>query len=82
LINHKNEHMHAEHFAAFRNQIIGADQTFESAFGEKKIYYADWTASGRLYRPIENQISEIIGPYVANTHTETNLTGFALTLAY
>lgn len=74
--------MHAEHFAAFRKHIIGIDQTFESAFGEKKIYYADWTASGRLYRPIEEQISEVIGPYVANTHTETNLTGCSLTLAY
>jgi hypothetical protein len=46
------------------------------------LHYADWTASGRLYGPIEKQISEIIGQFVANTHTETNLTGCAMTLAY
>jgi selenocysteine lyase/cysteine desulfurase len=71
-----------EYFNRFRNNIVGIDQKFPTAFGEKKLYYADWTASGRLYGPIEKQISEIIGPYVANTHTETNLTGCAMTMAY
>ena len=40
-------------FAPYRSQIIGIDQTFDSPYGEKRIIYADWTASGRLYRPIE-----------------------------
>ena len=44
--------------------------------------YADWTASGRLYRPIEEKILNEIGPFVANTHTETNVTGTAMTMAY
>ena len=71
-----------EYFDRFRKNIIGIDQSFSTPFGEKKLCYADWTASGRLYAPIEKQISEIIGPYVANTHTETNLTGCAMTMAY
>ena len=49
---------------------------------EKKIIYADWTASGRLYRPIEEQFLNVIGPFVANTHTETSITGSVMTHAY
>ncbi|WP_203256186.1 aminotransferase class V-fold PLP-dependent enzyme [Hyunsoonleella ulvae] len=69
-------------FQPFRNNIIGIDEAFDSPYGRKKIIYADWTASGRLYRPIEEKISNEIGPYVANTHTETSTTGAAMTLAY
>ncbi len=49
---------------------------------EKKIIYADWTASGRLYRPIEEKLMNEFGPFVANTHTETTVSGTAMTLAY
>ena len=48
----------------------------------KRIIYADWTASGRLYKPIEEKLLKEIGPFVANTHTETSVTGSAMTLAY
>lgn len=70
------------YFESFRNNIIGIDQYFDSPFGRKKIVYADWTASGRLYRPIEEKILNDFGPFVANTHTETTVTGTAMTLAY
>lgn len=69
-------------FSQFRNHIIGINQTFTSPYGEKKVVYADWTASGRLYRPIEEKICNELGPFVANTHTETSTTGAAMTLAY
>ena len=69
-------------FFQFRQQTIGVNQTFLSPYGEQKIIYADWTASGRLYRPIEEKICNEIGPFVANTHTETSTTGAAMTLAY
>lgn len=70
------------HFKAFRNHTIGVETTFESPFGTKKILYTDWTASGRLYRPIEEKIINEFGPFVANTHTETNITGSLMTMAY
>ena len=70
------------YFKPFRDQIIGIDAYFNSPYGKKKIIYADWTASGRLYRPIEEKLVNEIGPYVANTHTETSVTGAAMTLAY
>jgi len=70
------------YFDRFRKQIIGYDLTHNILGQEQKIIYADWTASGRLYRPIEDYISNYLGPYVANTHTEATLTGTTMTLAY
>lgn len=70
------------YFSKFRKHIVGIDQEFESPYGKKKIIYADWTASGRLYRPIEEKLLNNIGPYVANTHTETSITGSVMTHAY
>ena len=70
------------YFKQFRNHIIGQDQTFVSPYGEQKIIYTDWTASGRLYRPIEEKLMNDFGPFVANTHTETTVSGTAMTKAY
>lgn len=70
------------YFEVFRNNIIGIDEYFDSPYGRKKIIYADWTASGRLYKPIEEKLLNEIGPFVANTHTETSITGCAMTYAY
>ncbi len=71
-----------EHFKKFRKNIVGIDQSFQTPFGEKEMVYADWTASGRLYRPIEEKILNDFGPFVANTHTETTFSGSAMTMAY
>ncbi len=71
-----------QYFQTFRENIIGIDQDFESPFGQKKIVYTDWTASGRLYRPIEEKLMNEFGPFVANTHTETTVSGTAMTMAY
>ena len=70
------------YFQQFRQNIIGIDQEFESPYGKKKIVYTDWTASGRLYRPIEVKLMNEFGPFVANTHTETTVSGTAMTMAY
>jgi selenocysteine lyase/cysteine desulfurase len=69
-------------FKPFRDQIIGIDQTFQSPYGEQQLIYTDWTASGRMYRPIEEKLMNEFGPFVANTHTETSTSGAAMTLAY
>jgi len=71
-----------DYFNTFRQNIIGIGQEFVSPFGTQKIIYTDWTASGRLYRPIEDKISNVFGPFVANTHTETTVSGTAMTTAY
>ncbi len=71
-----------QYFQKFRENIIGIDQTFESPYGNQKLVYADWTASGRMYRTIEDKMLNEFGPFVANTHTETSTSGAAMTLAY
>lgn len=70
------------HFLDIRKNIIGINHTFVSPFGKKKILYADWTASGRMYKPIEDYMMEEVYPYVANTHTETTYTGSYMTNLY
>lgn len=71
-----------KYFQKFRQNIIGIDTTYETPYGRKKIIYADWLASGRLYAPIEKTLLDHFGPFVANTHTETNETGMRMTTSY
>lgn len=71
-----------DYFAKFRRNIIGVDQTFRSPYGGQPLVYADWTASGRLYGPIEERIVKALGPFVGNTHTEAAVTGARMTHAY
>jgi selenocysteine lyase/cysteine desulfurase len=70
------------YFRQFRESIIGIDSSFESPYGIKKIVYADWIASGRLYVPIEERIIKSVGPFVGNTHSEASETGCTMTNAY
>ncbi|MEP7253540.1 MAG: aminotransferase class V-fold PLP-dependent enzyme [Ginsengibacter sp.] len=70
------------YFNRFRKNVIGHRQTFESPFGEKRLMYADWTASGRAYKPIEDCIQKNILPFVGNTHTSATITGTLMSRAY
>lgn len=70
------------YFDPFRKNIIGIDAEYDSPFGKQKVQYFDWLASGRLYAPIEKQITGQFGPFVANTHTETSETGTRMTRSY
>ena len=70
------------YFSKFRRNIIGINAKFTTPYGEKKIIYADWIASGRLYKPIEQTICNTFGPLVGNTHSEASVTGTTMTLAY
>ena len=71
-----------KYFEKYRHNTIGNNREYESPYGKQRLIYADWVASGRLYKPIEDIISEKIGPFVANTHTETSETGALMTKAY
>lgn len=71
-----------DYFLPFRQNIVGIDQYIHTPYGHKPLVYADWIASGRLYQPIEERLSQHIGAYMANTHTETSLTGRLMTQAY
>jgi selenocysteine lyase/cysteine desulfurase len=71
-----------KYFAPFRQNIIGIDTEIETPYGRKKLVYADWIASGRLYDPIEKIFLNNIAPVVGNTHSESTFTGRAMTDAY
>lgn len=71
-----------KYFDEYRRGIIGIDAEIETPYGKKKLVYADWIASGRLYSAIENKIASEIGPLVGNTHSESTSTGKAMTDAY
>lgn len=70
------------YFQDFRKNVVGMNETFATAYGKKNLLYSDWTASGRLYQSIEERLLKMVGPFVANTHTETNFTGSLMTMAY
>ncbi len=70
------------YFQQYRKHIIGQQQPIVVNGKEHPMIYADWTASGRLYWPIEETLLHKVGPWVANTHTETSLTGATMTEAY
>lgn len=70
------------YFDRFRRGIIGLNQPFMGPYGERKIIYADWIASGRLYEPIEDKMRYQFGPFIGNTHTETSVTGTTMTQSY
>ncbi len=66
------------HLDQIRTQIIGRDLLIETPFGQRHLLYADYTASGRAVRFIEEKISNILASY-ANTHTEDDYTGKYMT---
>jgi selenocysteine lyase/cysteine desulfurase len=70
------------YFESFRENTIGRGLKFGFPSGEKEIIYADWTASGRGYRPIERYLQNEVLSFFANTHTQTTTTGTLMTNAY
>lgn len=81
-MEHKEKGTLQKYFDQFRRNIVGIDTSFESAYGNQLIIYADWIASGRLYGPIEDKIKNQFGPLVGNTHSEASETGRTMTIAY
>lgn len=65
--------------ATIRNSVIGKDEVVDGPFGPRKVTYADYTASGRSLRFIEDYIREAVMPLYANTHTESSGTGLQTT---
>ena len=72
-----------DYFNKYRSGIIGQNHSIKTHLHDAiKLIYADWTASGRMYLPIEERMMEEVYPYVANTHTDTTYTGSKMTYAY
>ncbi len=57
-----------------RADIVGCDATIATPYGDRRIAYADFTASGRALRSFERYVEHLLEHY-ANTHTEDDTTG-------
>jgi selenocysteine lyase/cysteine desulfurase len=65
-------------FPYLRDQIVGVDSSFETAFGQRMLVYCDYTASGRTLGFVEEYLWGLQRHY-ANTHTEDDITGRSMT---
>lgn len=61
--------------AELKSELIGDGITIGTPFGEKPLVYADYTASGRSVKAIEDYIQTEVLPYYANTHSESSYCG-------
>ncbi len=64
---------------AIHDGMIGRDAVIEGPFGPRRMIYADYIASGRALRPIEEWVMENLLPWYANSHTEASHCGSAMT---
>ncbi len=64
----------AELSSLIREQEVGRDATVTTPFGERLIFYADLTATGRFVHFIETWLAKV-RPFYANTHTAVSSTG-------
>ena len=62
-----------------RESVIGAGESVHGPFGERRVTYADYTASGQSLSFIEDYIRDAVLPLYANTHTESSGTGLQTT---
>jgi selenocysteine lyase/cysteine desulfurase len=62
-----------------RESVIGEDHVMTTPYGQRRVTYADYTASGRALGFIEDAIRDVVLPSYANTHTESSGTGLQTT---
>ena len=65
--------------ARIRESVIGDDVLVTTPFGQRRVTYADYTASGRALGFLEDFIRSEVLPRYANTHTESSGTGLQTT---
>lgn len=64
---------------SLRESVIGTYEKFSTPYGDRPVIYADWTASGKCVRKVENYIADNVVPLYGNTHTTTSITGHQTT---
>ncbi len=61
--------------ARLRAGLIGEGIEITTPFGKQRLVYADYTASGRALRQVEDFVATQVLPYYANSHTEASFCG-------
>jgi selenocysteine lyase/cysteine desulfurase len=62
-----------------RESVIGDDTMMDGPYGQRRVTYCDYTASGRALTFLEDFIRCEVLPRYANTHTEASGTGLQTT---
>ncbi|GAB4149034.1 MAG: aminotransferase class V-fold PLP-dependent enzyme [Sphingomonadales bacterium] len=62
-----------------RAGLIGEGAPVPGPFGTKGLIYADFVASGRALRQVEDFVAGHVLPYYANTHTQASFCGAQMT---
>lgn len=55
--------------------VIGSDARIDGPNGSVPLVYADYVASGRALRPVEEFVMQHVLPYYANSHTDASFCG-------
>ncbi len=69
----------ADPVGALREGLIGEDARVPGPFGPRPMLYADYTASGRALRQVEDFVMAEVLPWYANSHTEASYCGAYMT---
>lgn len=64
---------------SLRAGIIGEGAKFDTPFGTQELLYADYVASGRALRQVEEFVMTRVLPFYANSHTEASHCGMTMT---
>lgn len=64
---------------ALHDGLIGNRSTIQGPFGPRQMIYADYVASGRAHRAIEDFVMEHVLPWYANSHTRSSHCGQVMT---
>lgn len=59
--------------------VEGRRELFEAPYGRRALCYADFTASGKSLRCVEDYVRREVLPLYGNTHTTTSITGLQTT---
>jgi selenocysteine lyase/cysteine desulfurase len=65
--------------SALGQSVIGEGVMIPGLNGDVPLVYADYVASGRAMRPVEDFVTEHVLPFYANSHTEASFCGSYIT---
>ncbi len=75
LTQFRTDLLSADPIKTIRDGLIGEGVTYPGRHGDVPLVYADYVASGRALRQVEDFMLERVLPYYANPHTEASYCG-------
>ncbi|KAK2725819.1 hypothetical protein QYM36_000332 [Artemia franciscana] len=78
--HHSETEPHKDILDFIYSDVIGEKQIFKGPFGNRKVVYCDYVASGKPMKSIENYLYSQVLPFYGNTHTTTSICSLQTTL--